>query len=239
MYLFTCAHHFFTCTCTCTCTCTLFFSLLNRSMQKINPIASSQKLSQAPTTKASPSQQGIIGICVICLREDQKLMRCSRCREISYCGPQCQRSHWKFHKVRCGPTKKPLGKGQLAMRPTDLGMCGKTGLLSFGNTCFLNSAIQCLSGAEDFVRYFISDKYKREINKTNVLGHAGQVAETYANLLKQLWFGNESVVVPKQLVQTVAKIWTQFNGIGAFQHQVLEKIMCLKISFALRPLHAR
>jgi len=126
------------------------------------------------------------------------------------------------------------------MGPTVLGMCGKTGLFSFGNTCFLNSAIQCLSGVEDFMRYFISDEYKKDINKSNVLGHGGQVAETYGNLSKQLWFGNELVVVPKQLTEMVAKLWTQFAGFGAFQHQVAgNPIFIFLFSRIVSPLRMR
>lgn len=46
---------------------------------------------------------------------------------------------------------------------------GLTGLLNLGNTCFMNSAIQCLVHTPEFARYF-RDDYHQEINWQNPLG---------------------------------------------------------------------
>lgn len=47
---------------------------------------------------------------------------------------------------------------------------GLTGLLNLGNTCYMNSAIQCLVHTPQFTRYFCED-YHREINRQNPLGN--------------------------------------------------------------------
>ncbi|XP_075484454.1 LOW QUALITY PROTEIN: ubiquitin carboxyl-terminal hydrolase 8-like [Primulina tabacum] len=111
----------------------------------------------------------------------------------------------------------------------EAGSLGLTGLQNLGNTCFMNSALQCLAHTPKLVDYFLGD-YRREINSENPLGMNGEIASAFGDLLKKLWTPGATPVAPRTFKLKLAHFAPQFSGFNQHDSQEL-------LAFLLDGLH--
>lgn len=177
------------------------------TMSLLNPIAlpdstSSSSIDQANKSHQTLSEAGVTDSAVVTLEV------------INYDGT------WPSSRPRYGAITTRSSKAQP-------GLCG---LSNMGNTCFMNAALQCLSNSPPLTEYILTDKFVEDINTNNPLGMHGEIARTYAELIKVIWSGNYGSYLPREFKCAVSRFAPQFTG---FAQQDCQELM----AFLLDGLH--
>ncbi len=89
---------------------------------------------------------------------------------------------------------------------------GRCGLNNLGNTCFINSALQCLSNASELTKHILEDGFNTFLKSDSCTNTEGQVAIAYAKLIKEMWSGTKEYANASDLKRHVSRLSSRFAG---------------------------
>ena len=90
--------------------------------------------------------------------------------------------------------------------------------------------LQGLSNVPPVTEYFACDNYVEDINEENPLGMKGEIARAFGELMKNLWSGSFTYVVPRNFKMAVGRFAPSFSGYAQQDSQEL-------LTFLLDGLH--
>lgn len=122
----------------------------------------------------------------------------------------------------------PMTKAMIPMpqQLTIFGRQGKVGLANLGNSCYMNSSLQCLLHIIPLTKYLLSGQYKSEINTENRDGTKGELLSSYAALIQDMYLDAASSIAPQSFKRILGKYNEEYAGfMQQDAHELIEFLL--------------
>ncbi|XP_065343241.1 ubiquitin carboxyl-terminal hydrolase 8 [Cloeon dipterum] len=88
---------------------------------------------------------------------------------------------------------------------------GLTGLKNLGNSCYMNSIVQCISNTNELRNYFCEGSYRDDVN-TNTKTR-GQIVEELALVVRALWANEYRTIACRDFKRAAGSYHVDFGGV--------------------------
>ena len=137
------------------------------------------------------------------------------CFKKYYCSLNCKILDKIFHEDECQISLSNffISQSNRIIKPfMKESYIGLKGIRNIGNTCYMSTALQCISNCVELRNYFLFGNPRKDINENNVLGYKGLVAYGFEYLIKKMWLDNEPVIDLNKFKRAMGLCNERFRG---------------------------